>query len=153
MRTPRSGGTRPRAEEGSCTASPFSSALIHCVLGGALLLGGAPLRAAETAGDALFATHCATCHGAAGEGDGPAANAMKIAPPNLRALAKRNGGQFPRDAIESYIDGRKQVEAHGDRLMPVWGDFLQMPADKGDPEPMRRRIAALADFIERLQYR
>lgn len=139
--------------ERSCTASLFSSALVHCVLGGALLVCGAPLRAAEPAGDALFATHCATCHGAAGEGDGPAANAMKIAPPNLRALAKSNGGQFPRDAVEAYIDGRSLVDAHGDRLMPVWGDFLQMPADKGDQEPLRRRIAALVDFIERLQYR
>ena len=68
-------------------------------------------------------------------------------------LAKRNGGRFPRDAVESYIDGRKQVEAHGDRLMPVWGDFLQMPRDNGSQEPVRQRIAALADFIERLQYR
>jgi hypothetical protein len=37
--------------------------------------------------------------------------------------------------------------------MPVWGDFLQMPSDNGSQEPVRRRIAALADFIERLQYR
>ncbi len=106
---------------------------VACLLAGALLLYAAASRAAEPTGDALFATHCATCHGPAGEGDGPAANAMKIAPPNLRALAKGNGGQFPRDAIEAYIDGRKQVAAHGDRLMPIWGDFLQMPADKGEP--------------------
>ena len=83
----------------------------------------------------------------------PAASTIKIQPPNLRTLAKRNGGQFPRDAVEAYIDGRKPVEAHGDRLMPVWGDFLQMPSDNGSQEPVRRRIAALADFIERLQYR
>ena len=140
-------------EKPSCTTSLLSTLLVHSLLAGALLTTGTPARAAEPTGDELFARHCATCHGPAGEGDGPAANAMKIAPPNLRALAKGNGGQFPRDAIEAYIDGRKQVAAHGDRLMPIWGDFLQMPADKGDEEPMRRRIAALADFIERLQYR
>ena len=123
------------------------------LLAGALLLGAAASRAAEPTGDQLFAAHCATCHGASGEGDGPAASAIKIVPPNLRTLAKRSGGQFPRDAVEAYIDGRKEAAAHGDRLMPVWGDFLQMSSDKGDQEPVRRRIAALADFIERLQYR
>lgn len=118
-----------------------------------MLLGAAAARSAEPTGADLFAAHCASCHGSDGEGGGPAANTIKIVPPNLRTLAKRNGGQFPRDAVESYIDGRKQVEAHGDRVMPVWGDFLQIPSDKGSQEPVRRRIAALADFIERLQYR
>ena len=36
--------------------------------------------------------------------------------------------------------------------MPVWGDFLQLPDDKGGDEPMRARIAAIVAFIERLQY-
>jgi mono/diheme cytochrome c family protein len=123
------------------------------LLSGALVFGAAVSQAAEPTGDQLFAAHCATCHGANGEGDGPAASTIKVVPPNLRTLAKRNGGQFPRDAVEAYIDGRKETAAHGDRLMPVWGDFLQKPSDKGAQEPVRRRIAALADFIERLQYR
>ena len=123
------------------------------LLAGVMLAGAAVSRAAEPTGDQLFAAHCASCHGADGEGGGPAASTIKINPPNLRTLAQRNGGQFPRDAVESYIDGRKQVEAHGDRIMPVWGDFLQMPHDKDSQEPVRQRIAALADFIERLQYR
>jgi hypothetical protein len=76
---------------------------------------------------------------------------MKVAPPNLRMLAKRNGGKFPRTAVEAYIDGTKQVASHGDRLMPIWGDFLQ--SDNKTQDPVRRRIASLADFIERLQYR
>jgi mono/diheme cytochrome c family protein len=123
----------------------------------ALLLTASSLasaaHAAEPQGDALFATHCATCHGADGEGGGPVASVMNVSMPNLRTLAKRNGGVFPRDAITAYIDGREQVASHGDRLMPIWGDFLQMPADKGNQEPVRARIAALVSFIERLQYR
>jgi mono/diheme cytochrome c family protein len=118
----------------------------------ALLLAATASHAAEPSGDALFAAHCATCHGVDGEGGGPAANAMKIAPPNLRTLAKRSGGKFPSDAVAAYIDGRQQAAAHGDRLMPVWGDFLQMPADKGSQEA-RAQIAALVAFIERLQQR
>ena len=148
---PRSGRTR-RARENPCAAR-FLGPAAAGVLAGALLLGAATTRSAEPTGADLFAAHCASCHGADGEGGGPAANAIKIVPPNLRTLAKRNGGQFPRDAVESYIDGRKQVDAHGDRVMPVWGDFLQIPSDKGTQGPVRQRIAALADFIERLQYR
>jgi mono/diheme cytochrome c family protein len=138
---------------GPCSASLFLKPAVQWLLACALLLGAASSRAAGPTGDQLFAAHCASCHGADGEGGGPAASTIDITPPNLRTLAKRNGGQFPRDAVEAYIDGRKQVQAHGDRLMPVWGDFLQMPSDKGSQEPVRQRIAALADFIERLQYR
>jgi len=117
------------------------------------LLGAGAAAAAETDGGALFAKHCATCHGADGEGGGPVAAAMKVTMPNLRTLAKRNGGTFPRDAVAAYIDGRDQVASHGDRLMPVWGDFLQLPEDKGAEAPLRARIDALVQFIERLQYR
>ena len=120
----------------------------------ALLLGTAAVNAAEPTGDVLFATHCAACHGADGEGGGPVANTMNVTMPNLRTLAKRSGGAFPTDAVAAYIDGRDQVTAHGDRLMPVWGDFLRMPGDKGNEEErVRMRIAALVAFIERLQYR
>lgn len=119
----------------------------------ALLLGAGTATAAEPGGDALFAKHCATCHGADGEGGGPAASAMKVTVPNLRTLAKRSGGTFPRDAVAAYIDGRQQVASHGDRVMPIWGDFLQRPEDKGSEAPLRARIDALVEFIERLQYR
>jgi mono/diheme cytochrome c family protein len=110
-------------------------------------------HAAEPKGDALFATHCATCHGVDGEGGGPVASVMNVSMPNLRTLAKRNGGVFPAEAVTAYIDGRDQVAAHGDRVMPIWGDFLQTPGDKDDQGPVRARIAELVAFIERLQYR
>jgi len=153
MTPPREGGGTRCMRRGPCAASLSLMTTAGWLLAAALLFGAAAARAAEPSGEQLFAAHCSSCHGADGEGGGPAANTTNIQPPNLRTLAKRNGGKFPRDAVEAYIDGRKQVEAHGDRLMPVWGDFLQMPSDKGSQEPVRQRIAALADFIERLQYR
>src|SRR5262245_36400223 len=91
-------------------AGPLNKSTAGWLLAGALLLGSVALRAAEPTGEQLFAAHCASCHGADGEGGGPAASTIKIVPSNLRTLAKRNGGQFPRDAVESYIDGRKEVE-------------------------------------------
>jgi len=39
------------------------------------------------AGKNLYAANCSACHGAHGEGDGPAASGLSPAPANLRALA------------------------------------------------------------------
>jgi mono/diheme cytochrome c family protein len=104
-------------------------------------------------GAALFARHCASCHGQIGEGDGPVADAMVISVPNLRTLAARSDGRFPRDAVMRYIDGRDLPAAHGNRVMPVWGDSFADTA--GDPESAneiaRDRIAAITEFVERLQ--
>jgi mono/diheme cytochrome c family protein len=151
----RGAGTRTPARDNERDTSFFGVQALRrfgLAAGAALLCAAA--GTAEPTGDALFATHCATCHGADGEGGGPVANAMNVTMPNLRTLAKRGGGAFPTDAVAAYIDGRSQVASHGDRLMPVWGDFLQMPGDKGNVEErVRMRIAALIAFIERLQYR
>lgn len=47
-----------------------------------------PYTAATVAvGKGLYAANCATCHGASGEGDGPAAAGLSPPPANLRALA------------------------------------------------------------------
>jgi mono/diheme cytochrome c family protein len=132
----------------------FARRLLSLALPLTVSLLAAPMaRAAEPNGEALFATHCAACHGREGEGGGPVASVMNVTTPNLRALAKRNGGAFPAEAVAAYIDGRKQVAAHGDRVMPVWGDLLQTVGDKNGEESARARINALVAFIERLQYR
>jgi mono/diheme cytochrome c family protein len=107
----------------------------------------------DSDGAALFARYCASCHGRVGEGDGPVASAMAVSIPNLRTLSARSNGNFPRDAVMQYIDGRNPPAAHGDRLMPVWGDtFAQSSgnAESGNAVA-RRRIAAITDFVEQLQ--
>lgn len=100
----------------------------------------------------LVAVHCAACHGADGEGGGPVAAVMAITVPNLRTLARRGGGAFPGDAVSAYIDGREQRAAHGTRTMPVWGDLLPVETTPDAERSLQQRIAALVDFIERLQY-
>lgn len=127
----------------------------------ALALIGATLAAACSAtgqedgidGAALFGRYCASCHGPRGEGDGPVADAMLVTVPNLRTLEARSDGAFPRDAVMQYIDGRSLPPAHGDRLMPVWGATFSEPAgeDESGDDAARRRIAAIAEFIESLQ--
>jgi mono/diheme cytochrome c family protein len=104
-------------------------------------------------GAQLFARHCASCHGPVGEGDGPVAAAMVITVPNLRSLSARSDGQFPREAVMRYIDGRDLPAAHGDRVMPVWGDtFAAAAADAESADQIARdRITAITEFVEQLQ--
>jgi mono/diheme cytochrome c family protein len=109
--------------------------------------------AADDTGARLFFNHCAACHGENGEGTGPVAASMRVTMPNLRTLAQRNGGSFPRDAVVAYVDGRNVKAAHGDRQMPVWGDVFKGVDQEADDRTVRRRINAIADFISTLQYR
>jgi len=105
-------------------------------------------QAADVAeGIDLYRNHCAACHGAYGEGDGPAAPAMRTMVPNLRVLARRNGDVFPADAVTAYIDGRQLNAAHGNREMPIWGDVFRSP----DQKEARERIDSLVAFLKTMQ--
>jgi mono/diheme cytochrome c family protein len=117
------------------------------------LLAQAVQAQADDTGARLYFNHCAACHGEQAEGTGPVAASMRVTMPNLRTLAQRNGGVFPEDAVAAYIDGRNVKAAHGDRQMPIWGDVFR-GSDQGTANrTVRRRIAAIVDFISTLQYR
>jgi len=99
-----------------------------------------------------FLTHCAACHGALGEGDGPVAARIRGPVPNLRTLSRRNGGVFPAAEIASYIDGRNMPPAHGERQMPVWGSVFDTTATLvTDADTAESRIAAIVEYLRALQ--
>jgi mono/diheme cytochrome c family protein len=75
-------------------------------------------------GESAFQQRCAGCHGIAGLGDGPAADALITRPPDLRGIAARRGGRFDRAEIAERIEGRSLPIAHGSSEMPVWGEKL-----------------------------
>src|SRR5687767_11954752 len=77
--------------------------------------------AVATRGAVLYRIHCASCHGVEGKGDGPVAPALRKKPADLTALARRAEGKFPEEKVQSFIDGRTELDAHGGREMPVWG--------------------------------
>jgi mono/diheme cytochrome c family protein len=118
-----------------------------------LALQGASGQANDPDGASLFARYCASCHGSLGEGDGPVASAMAVTVPNLRTLSTRSDGTFPREAVMQYVDGRNTPAAHGERLMPVWGETFALGAenDESSDALARRRIAAITDFVGQLQ--
>jgi mono/diheme cytochrome c family protein len=106
-------------------------------------------------GEDLYANNCSSCHGPLGEGDGPVADVMRVSMPNLRGLGMRNNGVYPADAVRAYIDGRELPAAHGDRYMPIWGNvFGWGQDDDADTEAdITRRIDALVEYVEQIQYR
>jgi len=130
-----------------------------------LCLGGATLTlAAEDAdeeqaeavlafGEAIFAERCATCHGADATGNGPAAPALKIAPPDLTKIKKRAGGTFPAARVVEIIMFGGNVAAHGSGPMPVWGSVFSDEGGRGKIGAARSRqaIIALKRYLESIQ--
>jgi mono/diheme cytochrome c family protein len=76
-------------------------------------------------GAALYHAHCASCHGDGGRGDGMVGAALRTPPADLTALTQKNGGVFPEGKVSEFIDGTRDVTAHGPRSMPVWGLIFQ----------------------------
>lgn len=101
-------------------------------------------------GAQLFRTHCAACHGTSGRGDGPMVLQLRRVPRDLTQYTARNGGVYPSEAVRRIVDGR-DVPAHGDPAMPIWGDvFLR---STGSTEIVRARIQALVDYLASIQER
>jgi mono/diheme cytochrome c family protein len=118
-----------------------------------------PTKQRTTAGEMEFRLYCGSCHGVDATGDGPVAKALKKRPANLRILAKTNGGVFPEETVRDFIDGTKDIAAHGGREMPLWGIVFQTrsnaPADSLSPPVSQaevdQRIDKLVDYIRSIQ--
>lgn len=118
-------------------------------------------------GKSEFQSSCASCHGADARGKGPVSDQLKIPPPDLTILAKKNNGAFPTDAVYETIDGSKAIPAHGTREMPIWGErfnpivnlphyvdpsYWKMAGPEQSPEVVvRKRILAVIDYLSRIQ--
>jgi mono/diheme cytochrome c family protein len=101
-------------------------------------------------GRAAYLQYCATCHGLGGEGNGPMARILTTPPANLRLLSERYGNPLPEKRIAQFIDGRAEVEAHGPRDMPVWGERLSAES-AGDERQTRVLIAKLVAYLQSIQ--
>jgi mono/diheme cytochrome c family protein len=99
---------------------------------------------------------CSSCHGLDARGDGPVASALKVRPPNLTLLAKRNGGVFPRDRVTAIITGDIPLAAHGTPEMPVWR-LRFAPTSSGAAAAAalrtRRWLDGMVDYLESIQER
>ena len=95
----------------------------------------------------LYVRYCASCHGLAGRGDGPAAAALVPPPTDLT----RSTAELPE--LMKVIDGRRTIRAHGSSDMPVWGDVFEA-ALEGDSRQHRdalRNVEALGEYVLHLR--
>jgi mono/diheme cytochrome c family protein len=127
---------------------------VACML--APVMGARPEQNAESprgseSGRSLFKTYCTVCHGPGAQGDGPLADQLRVRPPDLTLLAKRNGDKFDADKVGRMIDGREPVKGHGGPDMPVWGDAFKRSSDGYSEAAVKTRIKSLVDFLETLQ--
>lgn len=105
---------------------------------------------ASVEGKDLYMAYCASCHGVEGRGDGPVAAALKGPLADLRTIARRNRGKFPREAIEAMIlEGKGARGAHGSEDMPVWGPVFRKV--EKDQDLGLVRVRRLADYLASLQ--
>ena len=108
-----------------------------------------PSTGAQDLGAQLFRTHCASCHGVTGRGDGPLSVQLRRMPPDLTQFTRRNGGVFPSERVYRIVDGR-DVASHGDREMPVWGDVFKLGASGN---AVKDRIDAIVRYLAGIQER
>ena len=136
---------------------------VLCVAAMVMGTGGAAIAAGKDKpkadpGRQEYLNSCAVCHGADGKAQTQAMDILKVAPPDLRQLSKKNGGVFPMARVYETIDGRVDVKSHGTRDMPIWGQRYSVEA-----APMyddyqfnaevaaRGRILGLIDYLYRIQ--
>lgn len=109
-------------------------------------------------GRVTFRTYCASCHGREAKGNGNLAQYLKVQPADLTEIAVRRDGEFPRQEIVEFIDGRESVKGHGVRDMPVWGDVFKSPLSDTQPGPqeepeerVERKLQELVLYLESIQ--
>jgi mono/diheme cytochrome c family protein len=128
-------------------------ALIVSLLSLAQPTAGGKAKNPETAkvsGKRLYDEHCAFCHGSDAKGGGPYAASLKVWPPDLTTLTRKNNGTFPELHVSEVIDGEFDKPAHGSREMPIWGPIFRAMAH-GKNDSAQVRIKALVRYIESVQ--
>src|SRR5208283_4778576 len=110
-----------------------------------------PVRPTSPAsGQQMYTAYCAVCHGKDGKGNGPAAEALRVPPPDLTALAKNNGNRYPSDRVRSAIEGDVRLPIHSSKEMPSWAaSFWSM--SQGHSSEVQLRISNLDKHIESMQ--
>jgi len=101
-------------------------------------------------GQIVFGRFCVSCHGKGAQGDGPLASDLRVAVPDLTALAARNGGVFPADRVQQVIENGLPLRGHGTAVMPAWGDAFKRTQGIEARTP-KEAIQNLTSYLRSLQ--
>ena len=89
-------------------------------------------------GSEMYSAYCAVCHGATGNGNGPAASVFTKPPTNLTMLAKNNNGKYPTEHVYAVLRFGTHVPAHGNIQMPVWNTLFRSLTSAEDPDSVTK---------------
>jgi mono/diheme cytochrome c family protein len=107
-------------------------------------------QTSPASGSEMYKAYCASCHGLEGKGNGPAAEALKVPPTDLTALAVKNGGKYPSLRVSAIIRGEQELAAHGTKDMPIWGNLF-WNISGGHETEVQQRVSNLNKYIEGMQ--
>ncbi|SFE02904.1 c-type cytochrome [Roseivivax sediminis] len=114
-----------------------------------------PAAPETAAGAALFATHCASCHGAEGRGDGPAAEDLGAVPADLTRIAARRDGVWPMLEVMAIVDGyaRRTDARPGMPVVPevAEGPTVEFETGNGMVQQTPANLLAIARYLETIQ--
>jgi mono/diheme cytochrome c family protein len=101
-------------------------------------------------GKETFLRYCASCHGTDGNGNGPAAIAMKTPPSDLTTLTRRHEDKYPAGYIGAVLKFGRSLASHGSEDMPIWGSRFK------EFDPVRDRtgqqhVDDVVAYLESLQ--
>ncbi len=151
----RAKGTRNRGTVARSVAvgAAMTAALVTLAATAGEQPEGRPSGVLIETGQTEYTRYCAACHGVDARGNGPVAEVLRTAPPDLTRITARHGGKFPAGDVAAIIDGRFDVKAHGTREMPVWGQVLGVKIAEGttEDEVARGRIDALVAYLQSIQ--
>lgn len=112
------------------------------------------LDVSAEAGEMLFQTNCAGCHGVDARGAGSFGQQLFTVPPDLTTLSANNGGVFPTDYVLGVIDGFHRDPAFS-AAMPEFGAGDMGPTviveEDGLGTPVPARMLALVSWLETIQ--
>ena len=140
---------------GACARWSATVGLVVGLSAGFVTTSFAEENSAVKQGKEEYMAHCASCHGATGEGNGPVAGSLKNKPPNLTFLHQQEtDGAFPTQRVMDIIQGNKDYDknfrTHGPADMPVWGNVFYEEAGERS-SIAKTRIRNLVDYIKSIQ--
>lgn len=100
-------------------------------------------RIIPPSGPEVFEAYCASCHGVAGRGNGPAAALLKAPVPNLTLIAVRDG-TFGRNHVVSHIRGDAVMNP-----MPEWHRIIRDTYGSDGAEHLA--VVNLTRYVETIQ--
>lgn len=109
-----------------------------------------PSKSEPVSGKQLYISYCSMCHGTDAKGGGAFSPQLKVWPPDLTQLAKKNHGTYPAMRVAESIDGEFGKPSHGSREMPIWGPVFRSMAH-GRQDSAQLRINRVVKYLETLQ--